>query len=63
MNENIGKKLNFFLNMSVSYDILSVKSASESDSTLEKLETIFLNPILTIYCFWRIGHGDFSVKL
>ena len=46
-----------------SYDFLRVKSASESDSAVKKLEKKYLPPFLTIYCFRMLGHGGFRVKL
>ena len=49
--------------MYLSYDFLRVKSASDSDSAVKKLEKKLFTPFLPIFCFRIIGHGDFSVKL
>ena len=59
MNGNvIWEKNDFFLNMCMSYIFLRVKSASESDSALKKLEKIYFTPFFADLLFsdtWAWG--------
>ena len=50
-NRKIDKKYDFFLKMYMPYDFLRVKSASESDSAVKKLEKKLFTPFFANLLF------------